>query len=432
MISGGVFYVKRQSNPQSAIEMAYFRFALIAPVIQGIFPDPTKTAYYRRVTENELTLPSGKTIRYNPKTLEKWEEYYRKMGMDGLMPRQRSDSGKTRVLNDSAISEIYRLKEKFPRINATLIYNKLIEDGFINQSKVSVSTIQRFVKHNDLKSAVNPNQKDRKAFEEAYPAGMYQADTCYTTYIRENGKLRRTYLIHIIDDHSRLIVGARFFYNDNAFNFQLVLKDAIARFGLCNKLYLDNGSPYSNEQLSLICGSLGIVKIHTPIRDGASKAKVERSFRTVKESWLNAFDPSKVSSLEELNRLLADYVRKRNTTVNRTIGETPMERYQRGIDHVRPPKSKEWLDECFMNRITRKVNLDATVSIDSISYDVPMQFIRSKLEIRFLPDRMQDAYIFFEGKHYPIRPTNRVENGRTKRNNTHAIDYSKMGDLRHV
>ena len=78
MVPGGVFNVKRQFNPQSAIEMAYFRFALIAPVIQGIFPDPTKTAYYRRVTENELTLPNGKTIRYNPKTLEKWEEYYHK------------------------------------------------------------------------------------------------------------------------------------------------------------------------------------------------------------------------------------------------------------------------------------------------------------------------------------------------------------------
>lgn len=419
--------MKHQFNDKSAIEMAYFRFSLIAPVIQGVFTEPSKTAYYRRITENELTLPDGRTMRYNPKTLEKWEEYYRKLGMDGLMPKQRRDAGTPRVLNPRAISEIYRLKEQFPRINATLIYNKLIEDGFINQSDVSLSSVQRFIKHNDLRTAVNPNQKDRKAFEEAYPGGMYQADTSYTTYIKEEGKLRRTYLIHVIDDHSRLIVGARFFYNDNAYNFQLVLKEAIARYGLCNKLYLDNGSTYANAQLSLICGSLGIVKIHTPIRDGASKAKVERSFRTIKDTWLNGFDPSEVSSLEELNRLLADYVRKRNTTFNRTIDGTPMKRYQQGIDHVRPPKNQAWLDECFMNRITRKVNLDATVSIGSLSYDVPMQFIRSKVEIRFLPDRMQDAYIFFEGTHYPIRPTNRVENGRTKRNNIHAIDYSKMG-----
>ena len=79
------------------------------------------------------------------------------------------------------------------------------------------------------------------------------------------------------------------------------------------------------------------------------------------------------------------------------IGETPIERYQKGIAQVKVPKSKEWLDECFMNRIGRKVNLDSTISIDKIYYDVPMQFIRAKVEVRYLPDRMQEAYIFFEG-----------------------------------
>jgi len=412
--------------------MAYFRFSLIAPVIQGTFTDSTKTAYYKRVTEHSFTLPNGKVMVYNPKTLEKWEEYFRKKGMDGLMPKERSDAGQPRALKEEAVAEIYRLKEQFPRINATLIYNKLIEDGLILKKEVSLSSVQRFIKHNDLKSAVHLNQKDRKAFEEEYPGGMYQADTSYTCYIKENGKIRRTYLIQVVDDHSRLIVGSRFFYNDNAYNFQLVLKEAISRYGLCKKLYLDNGSTYANEQLTLICGSLGIVKLHTPVRDGASKAKVERSFRTLKDSWLNGFDPSTVSSLEELNRLLAEYVRKRNTTINRTLGETPMDRYQKGISHVRVPKSKEWLEECFMNRVTRKVNLDSTISIDSVYYDVPMQFIRSKVEIRYLPDRMQEACIFFEGRKYPIRQTNRVENGRTKRDNAHSIDYSKLEDSRHV
>lgn len=424
--------MKNKIDEKIAIDMAYFRFSLIAPVIQCTFNDATKTAYYRRIAENPFTLPTGKIMNYNPKTIEKWEEYFRKNGMDGLMPRQRKDSGKTRVLTESAIEEIYRLKEKFPRINATLIYDKLVEDGFINYHQVSLSSIQRFIKRNNLKSAVNPNQKDRKAFEEAYPCGMFQADTSYTCYINENGKSRRTYLIHIIDDNSRLIVGARFFYNDNAYNFQLVLKEAISRYGLCNKLYMDNGSPYVNEQLTLICGSLGIIKLHTPVRDGASKAKVERSFRTIKDSWLHGFDSSEVSSLDELNRLLLEYVYKRNTTINRNTGETPIERYKKGNAHVRVPKSREWLDECFMNRVTRRVNLDSTISIDKVYYDVPMQFIRSKVEIRYLPDKMQDAYILFEGKHYPIRQTNRIENGLTKRENIHSIDYSKMEGFKNV
>ena len=91
--------MKTKFNDKTAIDMAYFRFSLIAPVVQGTFTEPTKTAYYRRVTESSFALPNGKVMIYNPKTLEKWEEYYRKRGMDGLMPTERSDSGQTRVLS---------------------------------------------------------------------------------------------------------------------------------------------------------------------------------------------------------------------------------------------------------------------------------------------------------------------------------------------
>ena len=79
----------------------------------------------------------------------------------------------------------------------------------------------------------------------------------------------------IIDDHSRLLVGGELFYSDNACNFQKVLKDAIATYGIPDKLYVNNGCSYSNEQLSMICVSLGILLLHTKVRDGASKGKVE-------------------------------------------------------------------------------------------------------------------------------------------------------------
>jgi hypothetical protein len=38
--------MKSKFNEKAAIEMAYFRFSLIAPVIQGTFTDPTKTASF--------------------------------------------------------------------------------------------------------------------------------------------------------------------------------------------------------------------------------------------------------------------------------------------------------------------------------------------------------------------------------------------------
>ena len=418
--------MNEQNNLSDAALVAQFRFALIAPVIQDLFPDATKTAYYKRVTENPLKLPDGTTKEYDYKTVEKWVSQYRLGGIDALMPRERSDKGTSRALPDTAIEEIYRLKEAFPRLNATQIHQKLIADSFI-PATVSVDAVQRFIKHNDLKSARNPNVRDRKAFEEDMFGKMWQADTCYLPHITEDGQCRRVYCVMIIDDHSRLLVGGELFYNDNAANFQKVLKDAIATYGIPDKLYVDNGGPYCNEQLSLICGSVGTVLLHTRVRDGASKAKVERHFRTLRERWLYTLDVASISSLAEFNSLLKDYMRSYNTTFHTGTGCTPFSRYQDTKSHSRTPQSREWLEECFLNRITRKVNKDSTVSINKMSFDVPMQFISMKVDIRYQPSDMDTAFILYEGMHFPLLRTDKNANCHTKRNNAPTIDYSKLG-----
>lgn len=288
-------------------EIAQFRFALIAPVIQGLYPDASATAYYKRVTAFPLTLPDGSTVSYSYKTLEKWKSQYTLGGLDALMPNARSDKGISRALNEDAIAEIYHIKEEHPRMNATQIYEHLVREAFI-PATVSVDSVQRFIRHNDLKSARDPNLRDRKAYEEDKFGKIWQADTCYLPYITEDGRSRRVYCIMIIDDHSRLLVGGELFYNDNAYNFQKVLKNAIAAYGIPDKLYVDNGCSYSNEQLSMICVSLGILLLHTKIRDGASKGKVERHFRTLKERWLYTLDINSITSLSQFNGMLKDYM----------------------------------------------------------------------------------------------------------------------------
>ena len=409
---------------QQNIAMAQFKFALIAPVIQELYPDASRTAYYKRVTKDPLKKPDGTTFRYNAKTLEKWVSQYNLGGMDALMPKERSDKGSTRALTDEAISEIHRLLDKYPRLNATQIHSSLIRDSFI-PATVSVAAVQRFVKKNDLRSARNPMIKDRKAFEEEFFGGMFQADTCYLPYLMEKGSKKRCYLVMMIDDHSRMIVGGRIFYQDNAYNLQKVFKDAVSTYGIPSILYVVNGSPYKNDQLSLICGSLGTVLLHTPVRDGASKGKVERNFKTLKDRWLYHLDMSQIQSLDEFNELLRNYIRQHNTTIHSATGTTPMDRYLASNHRVKQPKSIDWLDECFMNRIDRKVYNDSTISIDGTYYDAPQRFIGCKVQVRYLPDKMEQCYIFHDGKHYPLVPTDKVANGKTKRDNPIRIDYSR-------
>ena len=412
---------EKQNN--NAIATATIRLAVIQPAFNGTFPDMNKQAYYARIAQHPLKLPDGREVRYSPGTFSCWESSYRKGGFDALMPKQRSDKGHSRRLDADAMAKIYELREKYPRLSATGIRDKMIADGIIDAADVSVTTFQRFIKKNNLKGASAPGMKDRRAFEEEFSTGMYQADTLYGPRINEGGTARQTYCIMILDDKSRLIVGGRFFYQDNSVNFQKVFHDAVATYGIPSKLYVDNGSPYKNVQLSLICGQLGCVLIHTPVRDGASKGKVERNFRTLRSRFLNTLDASGLSGIDELNSLLADYIRSHNTNVHSATGMPPYSRYMEDIAHIRMPKSAAWLDECFLHRVKRRVNNDATVMLGKTLFDAPMEFIRSTVEVRYRPGEPDSAFILDNGTRYPLRPTDKAANSKTKRKGPYQVRY---------
>jgi len=411
-----------------AREMALFRFSMIAPVIQNTHSDESAAAYFRRVTQCPLRRPDGTYFQYTTKTLEKWTNLYKNGGLDALMTSTRSDKGSVRALSSECMDEIYSIKEKFPKLGSVQIHLRLLQTGLIAPS-VSVRTIQRFVKNNGLLRGGAPGApKDRKAFEEAHFGGMWMADTCFFPYVREGGQNRRTYLMCIVDDHSRLIVGARLFYEDNALNFQKVLKSAMATYGIAKKLYVDSGSPYKNSQLAYICAEVGTILIHAPVRDGAAKAKVERTFGTLKSRWLNGFDTGAMASLDEFNRELDIHVRTHNTTPNSSTGSTPMDRFLATRPHIAAPRSPEWLDNCFMNRVTRKVRSDSTLSFLKTQFDAPIRFIGQQVEVRFLPGRLEDAFIFDAGMRHPLKLTDKVANGKAKREKGPTIDYAKGGE----
>ncbi|MCD7791656.1 MAG: DDE-type integrase/transposase/recombinase [Bacteroides thetaiotaomicron] len=419
--------METEQERKEQMDIAQMRFGIIAPMVQGTYAESSMAAYCRRVAQNPMRLPDGRLVQYQPKTIEKWYSLYMKGGMDALTPKTRRDKGSTRVITPEAEQEIRRIHREYPRLNATQIWEKLVHDSIL-PATVSVSSVQRYVKKHGLRGSAGAEKKDRKAFEAAYFGEMWQADTCYLPYIKENGKSHRTYLIMILDDYSRMIVGGRLFYQENAANFQQVLRDAVAAYGIPHKLYVDNGAPYSNGQLSYICGGIGTVLLHAPVRDGAAKGKVERNFRTLKERWLYGVDVSQVRSLEEFNRMLSSYIRKHNTTVHSGTGKTPLARYLETNHRIRRPESRDWLEESFHNRQIRRVNRDATVHLSNICYDAPMQFIGQKVEVRFLPGDEGSAYILYGGVHYPLRVTDRVANGNTRRQKGMEIDYGKEGD----
>ena len=56
-----------------------------------------------------------------------------------------------------------------------------------------------------------------------------------------------------------------------------------------------------------------------------------------------------------------------------------------------------------------------------------MQFISAKVDIRFLPDDMDSAFVLFENEKFPLHRTNRNENCHTKRNNLSVKNIGAVG-----
>ena len=73
-----------------------------------------------------------------------------------------------------------------------------------------------------------------------------------------NGVLRKTYLVSLIDDASRLVAHSAFCLSETALDVEGVLKQALLRRGVPIKLVVDNGAAYRANTLQGICARLGI------------------------------------------------------------------------------------------------------------------------------------------------------------------------------
>lgn len=405
-------------------EIALFRFSLIAPLVNDTYEASSKMQFFRDVASKTHVLPSGDKAIYSPATIKNWYLTYKKIGFDGLFPKKRSDIGKPRAFDESTIRKIHDIKEKYPYITGKMVYYKLVEEGYIKMSDVSLASIYRYIRDNNLKrSQISPTE--RKAFEMEFANDCWQSDTSFGPKIIVNGRKVQSYLIAFIDDASRLIVHAEFFFSDNAVNMQCAFKKAVSKYGVPKRLFVDNGKSYKNSQLNFICASLGVVLIHSRAYSPESKGKIERCFRTFKDNYINSTDWNSFSSLEHLNvefskYLNTEYINK----VHSAINDTPKNRYLKDMDRIKYKSEKE-LEEAFLHRVTRKVNNDATIKLHSKCFEVPQKYIGQRINVRYSPIDLDIAYIFdinncLTDTVYPLK---KVDNSKIKRK---GIDYSLL------
>ncbi|MEW5950254.1 MAG: DDE-type integrase/transposase/recombinase, partial [Thermodesulfobacteriota bacterium] len=285
---------KREQDKQ---DIALFRYRLIAPVLNesGI----CQMEYFRQMSQKEFEVPHLGKKRYKVGTLKSWLRDYRSSGFDALKPKVRSDRGSSRKIDEELAKIIKERVNAFAHLSSAAIYRLLISEGDIKADWIGEATLRKYIKDNQLKTAARP-VVERKKFEKEHINELWISDCLHGPCLVHEKRKRQVFLICIIDDHSRCIVGGRFFFHENSVSLEAVLKEAINRFGLPKVFYCDNGSMFVSSHLQLACARLGIALVHSKPYDSPSRGKIERFNRTVREKFLPLID-AETMDLAQLN-----------------------------------------------------------------------------------------------------------------------------------
>ena len=401
-------------DKQRIEQIALFRYGIIAPIVNRVGDEdiPIKQRFLIASQKSYVGI-DGELINVSWSTIERWYYNYTNHGFKGITPPTRSDEGISRKLDDDLKEQIKYIKTEYPRIPATLVYSKLIENGSIKEKEISLSTINRYINTIKKEEGLTSN-KDMRRYEREHINEVWCADTSYGPYITIGKKKCRTYIIALIDDASRMIVGIGIFLNDNYENFLSVIKKAISTYGKPKILNLDNGSTYKNNQKALLSARVGFSLNYCAPYTPTSKSKIERWFRTMKDQFFATLNINDFKDIKELETALFKYVKEYNNTPHSSLkSKTPNDRFFEESKLIKRLNNKQ-IEESFLFEIERTVSSDNVVMINKEEYEVPYRYSKQKITLRYSSD-LSKVYVVKGNELEEIKILNKHDNSHIKR-----------------
>lgn len=403
-------------NDNERKEIALFRYGIISPAVTGTYDESLSLkGFFRSAAERTYTNPRGETTRVSAPTIERWFYRYQAEGFDALVPKRRTDTGKPRKMDDDVMEQIKFLKQEYPRIPATLIHQKLIDNGTIRPGDISLSTVNRFINRIKAEEKISAG-RDMRRYEREHINEVWCGDSSTGPYLKADGKKKRTYIIALMDDASRMIVGIDIFFNDNFINLMSVMKTAVTRFGRPKILNFDNGSPYRNKQMELLAARIGSVIHYNRPYTPTGKAKIERWFRTMKDMWMSQLNMNDFNSIHELRDSLLTFVNTYNKTVHSSLnGRTPENRFFEESCIIRRLSDRD-IETSFLLEYERRVSADNVVVINETEYEVPYVYAKQKITLRYSAD-FETVYVVNKDTDEltPVKLLNKHDNSHIKR-----------------
>lgn len=385
-------------------EIALFRYSLIVPFLsQEELEWGVKGELLQRMTQQIHAMPFSKKSSLHESTIRRYLKMYREQGFDGLKPNSRSDIGTSHKIPSEVLEKAFLLKREEPRRSAKKIIQLMEAHQWTPLGLLKPSTLSRIFKQNGLTyKQLNQSNKSFRSFQAEHPNQLWQSDIMYGPYLPDPDRpeaKKRSYLVAFIDDFSRLIPHAEFYWHERLPHLENTLHKALLKRGIPQALYVDNGQVYSAHQINAICAELGIRKMTCQPYQPQSKGKIERFFRTVRESFLTELAHENVEHLQQLNsKFWAWLEQEYHLNIHSVTKEAPLSRWRNNVDPFLKKIEEKQLQSIFLWREKRKVSKLGLVSLMGIDFEVSSLLVGKTVEVKYNHFDLSQLFIYLDGR----------------------------------
>ena len=385
-------------------DIALFRYTLILPLIRREYPPGGKDELRQQIASRRYDIPCSSRRSVSTTTLARWERIYQEHGFDGLKPQPRSDEGTCRAISLETLDRTETLKREQPLRSARSIIRILSLDKTnpIPELYIAPRTLRRQLARRGATAAqllAVQRPKPYRRFERSHFGDLWQGDAMHGPYLPDPPdpeRQRQTFLFAFLDDHSRLVPHAQFYWNEQLPRMEDCFKRAILRYGRPLSVYVDQGSVYKANQFNTICASLGLKRILGTPYYPEGRGKIERFFQFVQSDFLPELAHSSVSTLRQLNESLLAWIEVvYHTKCHSETGQAPLERVRQDPAPSSRPVDPEELRQAFLHRDQRKVTKTATFSFQRNRYRVPDYLRGQTVDLRYDPFDLTQIEVWF-------------------------------------
>jgi transposase InsO family protein len=405
----------------NAEAIALYRSEIIGSLTRRELDRGHLTEALQELSQQRFRPPRSHSPRtYSVATLERWYYAYKDGGLEALKPQPRADRGRGREMPAALRDLLVEIRQEHPSASVPLILQTLEADGRLETGSVSASTVRRFFAEKGIDKASlragGARTKMRLRWQAEHPGALWQGDVCHGTSLVTSTTTTTVRIHALMDDASRYVVALEAMAYEREVDMLSLLVRAVRKHGPPDAMYLDNGSTYRGETLSLACARMGTTLVHAKPYDAPARGKIERFWRTLREGCLD--HTGSLGSLHDLNVRLWAWLDERyhKAPHGALMGKTPHEVFTAA---ARAPDSfdEAKLRDALTVQARRRLRRDNTLAMDGVDWEIDLHFLAGQLVTvsRCLVDPSEPPWVDYEGKRYVLHPVDPVRNATRPR-----------------